>query len=124
MTPEQLDAIQARVAAATEGPWANYGDLAHEVYPVRTGEDDEPENIASVVQRLADAHFISNARTDVPALLAYARDLEARIERGLAACDRVLNNEDGHKPPGPPHPTQQQATAVRIRAALTATEGA
>lgn len=46
--------------------------------------------------------------------------LVAAVEAVLMACDRVIDNTDGHKPPGPPHPTQQQATAVRIRATIEA----
>ena len=119
-----LDAIQARADAATEGPWANYGDLAHEVYPVRTGDNDEPENIASVVPGLADAHFIAAARTDVPALLALVRsqqaqierDVEAAIEAGLATHDwEMFEAQNGDI---------AEAVVEAIRAALTATEGA
>lgn len=57
------------------------------------------------------ATFIATAPTDV------AR-LTMALEAALAACDRVIDNTDGHKPPGPPHPTQQQGTAIRIRAAI------
>lgn len=57
------------------------------------------------------AKFYAAAPRDIAALLQ-------AVEAGLAACDRVIDNADGHKPPGPPHPTQQQATALRIRAAL------
>jgi hypothetical protein len=64
-----LDTIRARANAATEGPWANYGDFAHEVYPANVDENQEPPNIAEVVPRVEDAHFIAHARTDVPALL-------------------------------------------------------
>lgn len=53
------------------------------------------------------AVFIASAPKDV------AR-LSAALEAALAACNRVIDNTDGHKPPGPPNPTREQATAVRI----------
>ena len=59
------------------------------------------------------AEFIAHSPTDMGKLIA-------AVDAVLAACATVIDNTDGHKPPGPPHPTQQQATAVRIRAALIA----
>lgn len=125
-TTDQLAAIQARADAATEGPW----HVDDEEQTVRAREyageivyDRSAEHPSEWAEFKQTAEFIAHARADVPALLALVREQQARIERGLAACDRVIDNADGHKPPGPPHPTQQQATAVRIRASLTATEG-
>lgn len=57
------------------------------------------------------AVLYAHAPTDIARLLA-------AVEAAMAACDRVIDNTDGHKPPGPPNPTHQQATAVQIRAAL------
>ena len=79
-----LDAIEARANAATDGPWTLHEDdgdtfraPAWEVRPA-SGE---------MVARLrdwasADAEFIAHARTDVPALLAEVRRLRAVV----AAC--------------------------------------
>ena len=118
---EVLDGIKGRLAAATPGPWkantdgtidgTNYAEV------ICRGQVDcmaycyggtsviEGDNLA------ADAEFIAAAPSTV------AR-LTAALEAALDACDIVIDNRDGHKPPGPPHPTRQQATAVRIRAAI------
>ncbi len=60
MTPLDLDAIEARCDAATRGPWKVDLDVFD-----KQG------------QELRDATFIAAARTDVPALLALVRELEA-----------------------------------------------
>lgn len=87
MTQEQLDAIQERVDATTEGPWEQCG----------RGIDGGPSSITEVVtldvecmgycyggtglgvQNEADAEFIAHARQDVPALLAEVERRGARL---------------------------------------------
>lgn len=93
MTAADLDAIEQRANAATEGPWENYGG----------GEINQhfslPEPWATVVstdvacmaycyggsaagvERDEDAEFIAHARDDVPALLAEVRRLRSADER-------------------------------------------
>lgn len=111
-----LDAIQARVDAATEGPWGmavsedrkwalvlvNPGTEA-EFRVARTADDD-------------DANFIAHARMDVPALLAYARDLEARLEAGRARVGELISEQM--------YGELHYEDLEELRAALTATEGA
>lgn len=105
MSKPDLDAIRARVEAATEGPWAaqDYdtapGDegscitagepgmgqraIAYAIaYPWTT-----PESCA------ADAEFIAHARQDIPNLLTYIGELETLLDevRALAGPD----NESG-----------------------------
>jgi hypothetical protein len=63
---------------------------------------------------------IQASSADVPFLLDLARKQQAALDAVREACDRIITNADGHKPPGPPHPTREQATAVRIRQALEA----
>lgn len=76
MTQEQLDAIQARVDGATNGPWGCYGDGAHEVFDAgEYGDGDRGEVVAAVIDRLSDAVFIAHAREDIPALLAEVQRL-------------------------------------------------
>ena len=111
-----LEGIKARLAAATPGPWTH--DEAFNASFVCAGEGAVADtwiarwdNRPGRKQDKADAEFIAAAPTDV------AR-LTAALEAALEACDRVIDNKDGHKPPGPPHPTQQQATAIRIRATI------
>ena len=88
MTAAELDAIEQRAHAATEGPWeAGTGDgdprphvwtsrstgcVAHITYVV-------PNDYGDV--RPDDAEFIAHARDDVPALLAEVRRLRAMEQR-------------------------------------------
>lgn len=85
MSRPNLDAIEARAAAATPGQWANedeggnrtpepccgtflnYGDHCFATGPRHLDEADAKRDTA----------FIAAARTDVPALCAYVRQLEA-----------------------------------------------
>lgn len=78
-----LEAIRARVTAATRGPWhAEY--FGKRGYPQRIGTDD-----ATVVAETfdggggpaANAEFIAHARQDIPALLAEVQ----RLRDALAA---------------------------------------
>ena len=97
MTPEGMDAIEARAAAATPGPWVLWDDryapewadpgfgyyrVTSSTPPVQRfhtdmsldGTDDDRAN-------RADAAFIAAARTDVPALVAALRAAEVEVER-------------------------------------------
>lgn len=79
MTEEQLRDIEARAAAATPGPWAGVPDTLghwHVVWPhghyssvARNGKFFSDE----------DAAFVTCARTDVPALVAEVRRLQAQV---------------------------------------------
>jgi len=70
-SPLDLQAIRARVEAATPAPWTAHDDGL--VWPDRMGDP------VSGSEQLADAEFIAAARSDIPALLA-ALD-EAQRER-------------------------------------------
>ena len=93
MPRPDLDAIAARVAAATPGPW----------------EDDVTEEDGDLVIRFpdngvwyfgnmetstgrdhADTAFIAHARADIPALLAYIAELEARPVVNMATIEQEL----------------------------------
>lgn len=76
-----LDEIQARADAATEGPWEAH--LGHGAWMI---QDDSCDDIATVHDRMgidddpqaeANATFIINARSDVPALIKALRAVEA-----------------------------------------------
>lgn len=86
LTNEDLDAIEARANAATEGPWAAdrlEGNL-----------DSLYSRVAEVGMWLeADAEFIAHARADVPALVAEVRRLRAAEER-VRALHRVFGVYD------------------------------
>jgi hypothetical protein len=97
MTDQQLDldAIEARAAAATDGPWMADG---HEIYGSGCGILDVDQWKAETLRiedpegAKADAEFIAHARTDVPALVARVRqqdtviaELRAVLEASRAA---------------------------------------
>lgn len=66
-----LEAIKARAAAATKGPWrADPGGCAPYV-------DAPSDDIATNVYEMDDARFIAHAREDVPRLVAALEAVEA-----------------------------------------------
>ena len=78
MTPERMAEIEARANAATPGPWEAWDrGIGFEVHV--NGEELNSEFRETF--RQADAEFIAEARTDVPALLAEVRRLQAAVER-------------------------------------------
>lgn len=87
--PLDLDAIEARAAAATPGPWATSSE-----WSVRTGaRDDELVACVQYKDHGRDAEFIAAARSDVPALVAELRALRAERDaaaRVVAAARRLL----------------------------------
>ncbi len=66
--PCDLDAIEARTAAATPGPWTAQG------YPYIAGP-------------MKDRRFIAHARTDVPAMAREIRSLRANALALVGACE-------------------------------------
>jgi hypothetical protein len=76
-----LDEIEKRLAAATPGPWegVDYEVLATEI------------DIADC-QTLADAELIAHAPTDLAALVAFARVVQA--------ARRDLSHHHSHRVPG------------------------
>lgn len=77
-TTEQLAAVEARAAAAFPGPWKAWDrGIGYEVHT----HHDEPLNYHHrETFGKADAEFIANARTDVPALLALVREQQAALD--------------------------------------------
>ena len=84
-----LERIERRANAATEGPWGfSYGDrryiadpstdIVGEVAPPYTGQSICVFAVASANEK--DAEFIASARTDVPKLIARVRELEAECD--------------------------------------------
>lgn len=82
MTPEALAAIRERAEKATAGPWTNsFPGASYVVRKSGKGRKNAVcEMLASTsVQRDADADFIAASRTDIPDLLAYVAELEAKL---------------------------------------------
>lgn len=78
-----LDAIQARADAATEGPWARSGhDIGHVVYDSQGPcELAGPVMLGRVIGEAGyeDAEFIAHTRQDIPELIARIRELESEV---------------------------------------------
>lgn len=88
LTDADLDAIEARVGAATEGPWvAECGSSNSPCIDFVLTENIDPrlDDRASIAETYTDeaenADFIASARTDVPRLVAEVRRLRAQVER-------------------------------------------
>lgn len=110
MADLDLDAIEARANAATDGPWfwRNTQGRSGDVYlqgartrivmafkrmgmngaqPMFRGLDGLLYESADVnINQFPDAEFIAYARTDVPALVAALRDARAAIAAVREAC--------------------------------------
>jgi hypothetical protein len=95
VTTAELDAIEARAQAATEGPWATRDADRH---MVRDAKDVVLYAYGLEKGGYANAAFIAAARQDVPRLVAAVRELRAVVEEcewasyGCPVC--------GHAEPG------------------------
>lgn len=79
MTPEQLAEIEARTAAATPGEWAHMTDDTF-FGQIRTVDDFTLiAEMPALDDRTADFEFIAYARSDIPALIAEVRRLQAEL---------------------------------------------
>lgn len=83
---EQLNEIQARADAATEGPWTNRkqrelenGSDARWIYPGNIVAADSHQIIVTQTGNTANSEFIAHARTDIPILVAGYRKREAAL---------------------------------------------
>ncbi len=94
LTDSELEAIEARAAAALPGPWRAFiegrnhdsgsdfiqtggvDDSAPDIYVTLSYHGSEPED----VPQPADWDFIAHAREDVPRLVAEVRRLRQTIE--------------------------------------------
>ena len=82
-----LDAIEARAAAATPGPWdspdaSKYPDNAEELHI---------SNWCLSMSTSEDAQFIAHSRTDIPALTARVRETEADLIHERNEVTRVIH---------------------------------
>lgn len=91
MTPSELAAIEARLRAATPGPWAEVtteDSSCGRVYAI--GRNDEAlvacvscNDFECHPMCDADAEFIANAPTDIAALLAEVAEFRAHVSRAI-----------------------------------------
>lgn len=75
MTTNRLDQIEARAKAATDGPWERNRTYLGGAYLVSVRS---PHVTVAEGFLKRDAEFIAHARADVPDLVAFVRDVEAR----------------------------------------------
>jgi hypothetical protein len=106
LTEKELNAIEARANAATAGPWAmaEYHPQTMLLYPI--GNPVTQELLAYPIQggenSQNNAAFIAYAREDVPALLAYIRELHAELNRydthaiSVALLHRAATTDGAH----------------------------
>jgi hypothetical protein len=112
VTNDELDAIEARANAATEGPWEHrpvkerdgtlvltYPEiifLPNNTVVARTyawGNREAPRSAADKWQEAAGtAEFIAAARTDVPALVAEVRRLQEAMTLASADLRHLYRN--------------------------------
>jgi hypothetical protein len=73
----RLDAMQARAEAATEGPWEAVPTVRAAIVAFDNDDSGYWTDVADGFETEADAAFVAAARTDLPALLGFARDVLA-----------------------------------------------
>jgi hypothetical protein len=84
----RLEEIEARVNAATEGPWqvkpgdfvSFLGEQFFQVLNTKPDVDGDLSLISANRVSLENAEFIAHARTDVPYLLELCKSLEAEVK--------------------------------------------
>jgi hypothetical protein len=104
--------IQARLSAATPGPWELFGSLPQweNEEDLSFGPDNAPE-VGIVKEGLGDAEFIAAAPADVAYLLAELRKAREALARVEAVADE-FEAKAGHR-----------WAAARLRAAVAAANG-
>ena len=90
---DRLADIQARLDAATPGPWSYFVDKWH-VHEIRTNDDETIIGVSIFVAE--DAEFIANAPTDITYLLERVRMWRALAEDAIAEFDEVRSYVDDY----------------------------
>jgi hypothetical protein len=93
--PADLEAIDARCKAATEGPWELLEDRLVDSAWVNAATPDDDKPIAlldyrSGAENKANAAFVAAARSDVPLLLRLVKSLSRRVEELVEANNREV----------------------------------
>lgn len=114
-----LDAITARAAAATPGPWGTTTTWRDELVVTRPGGGEiatlgDPDD----TQVHADAAFISHARADVDALLAEVR----RLRRELARAQQTIHQLSDEEPHVSGVPADEAALPASVEVASSGGE--
>lgn len=113
-TPLDLDAIKARAAAATRGPWRYgpwRGNRGRTLAMVRT-----PHgclfNDWSGINDDADGEFVAHARADVDALVAEVERLRDDEDKAKHQCACTCSGQAGHHVPLTPEQARLIIDAV------------
>jgi hypothetical protein len=93
MTPEELSAIEARLEAATAGPWWRTTD-ATVVWGGNGASGHERVATVGSWRAEADANFIVHAPGDVARLLVEVRRMRAADKLGLYAMERNMAQDE------------------------------
>jgi hypothetical protein len=104
MTNEELNAIEARAKAATEGPWrtrpTEHGDCAG-IWHGDWEHDSIVQTDSGVYPpMMPDAEFIAHARSDVPALVEEVRRLRALAAESIPLLEYAEGRWQRIKVPG------------------------
>jgi hypothetical protein len=96
-----VDEIQARVEAATSGPWyqgqnSRTYETSKEVWTRTHMDDPVSVDVFPVATRAEDAEFVAHAREDVPALLAALAAERERADQAEVALERLSDAHDVH----------------------------
>lgn len=106
MTTLDLDAIQARADAATEGPWkvtdlSNHGhrgtlwvDIDRPADGSMTVAELTEADGVEVIWKTTDAEFIAHARTDIPALIAEVKALRGKVAEVEELAQQIAENAE------------------------------
>jgi len=130
MSPQEtaeldLDAIEARATAATEGPWTTGADKAWSdalpPWALVISANYPLIELQEGAQGVADAEFVAAARQDVPALVAEVRRLRAQLDKPCGECHPCTSYRDetwraaGRKPPHVSTWDETQAELKQLR---------
>lgn len=88
MTPEELNAIRERCEKATPGP-LSYGGNWEYTHVFKRDDSILGLKPLGSFEKKEDAKFFIHAREDIPALLDYIKELEARISKKEEVHDDV-----------------------------------
>jgi len=82
----RIDEIEARLAAATPGPWEAVTDDHRRSKEHSVWADSKSDYVAEWVATRADADLLANTPADLAALVKFARDVAALHVAGDPEC--------------------------------------
>ena len=99
MNAEQIKAIEDRANAATPGSWKviDKGNTVKSVAvtTLAVAWSQQEMICPNMSPKTANADFIANARTDIPALLIHIREQQAEIDRLKKLLDAAVEDLSG-----------------------------